>query len=69
MLTAIGGAIDINIPSLAHPSEFADLDLLMGLKLVMQEQPMLWASPDVVALDKLHLPLAYWAEPYVAVVH
>jgi hypothetical protein len=69
MLTGIGRTIDENLAVLPHPSVLADLNLLMGLKLVMQKQPMFWASPEVVALDKFHWLLAHWAEPCVTVVY
>jgi hypothetical protein len=41
MSTGIGGTIDENLAVLAHPSILADLNLLMGLELVMQKQPVL----------------------------
>jgi hypothetical protein len=45
----IGRPVDIGLPTLAHPGEFADLDLFVWLKVIMYEQTMLMAPPDVVA--------------------
>src|SRR5918995_1027115 len=62
-------AIDISLAVLPQPGEFADLDLLMWLQLVMVEQPVLCTSPDVIARDELHRGLTYRAKPLVILCH
>ena len=62
------GTIDVDISALPPPRILSDLDPLMRLKRVMQGQPVPWTSPDIVALEKFHSPLARRAKPCVAVV-
>jgi hypothetical protein len=58
-------AIDVNIPTLPHASEFADLDLRMRLKLAVDEEPVLCIAPDIMTCNELHCCLSYWAKPCV----
>src|SRR6266511_494878 len=62
-------AIDIGLAVFPQPGEFADLDLLMWLQLVMVEQPVLCTAPDVIARHELHRGLTYRAKPLVILCH
>ena len=65
----VSRAIDMGLAVLPQPGEFADLDLLMWLQLVMVEQPVLCTPPDVITRDELHRGLTYGAKPLVILCH